>query len=1770
MALASAFTGFTSHRGLQLPNNMITGQTSKGHGAKRWLRYGRTNTAHTAISFDSFPSMGTVANGSRGIFRVRLVFRLPSIAPSHQMVLFSTNMGGSTHDRAGVLLNTNRTLQCWVNTVNGGAGAGLGPSGDIGAASAAIPLGFANNEGWVTLDIDVTNFANGASDEMACAARVYFADGTDEVLDPASASGSWAVSLQQSSAELFGAANNLAGFTNSGVSCEVDVAQYILIGANNADYGSVPSLPPVGTRVARCLVTGNGPTSTLAYNGSNDWWVLNKQLDLTNLNTESGLQTTTTGQQRDLTHQGVARLGATQTYGVKLVQFAQGTGSGTPVFMVGGSPVNGVGTLSLNAHCWYADLTTRDQATFDALAFGVQSVVTSGTYYCGAFEIEVLHDGPAAYDADELTLGQGYKHAWVAWTGDGAVDRTITGAGFRPQFAMLFAVNTNTPVKVAADVAGHASFGVTVTANSESFRGFTADGVRVGHSSGHSWNENGVSYVALLVRDDGSPIYDVSGPTPVVSGYTFLFTTGCLNNVTNSHNQVINFGARTVFAPGHVFLIPSTGASGNGQWKSVGMAATESAPFAATAAMDTTAFTSFDANGFTLAAVSFVSSWHSIWWAWSTGAAALVRARLIASIANALPAAGANTLFLHRETFELDAAALTTPTRGTTSNNRATSATTLTIVGHVLDAGADRRLIVSVVTYQLGGTVSCTFDGQAMTLISDQSASFHRTYVFEFVPPDDLIMTGDVVFTSSVTKSLISMVAVSWLNTGGMRWVNVRESATLPAEISVHEKDKLLSHIASDPLDSGDEFTYPGSPWSGLFSDGVVSGTAAAAEATATATGALGAAWSFGPGSDVVVQLCYAMRPVIDTWTRYFAMAKTIRPPTSTAGRYRLENGGFGTNDASFGSQTFGTIGLRAQDGTTLGIARTSTADPLRAEGAWVLAVVDNAAVLADSPPTGVDDAYSTPYQTELVVAAGSGVLANDNTNGGGTMTALLVADVAVGTLSLASDGSFTYSPPGGFSGNVTFTYRPVNDGGVGTIATVTITVGAPPPAAEVESAIVEVGLGGSYRNFWRARVACERFFDLGDCGTIVARDSSGDPSSTSPTGKTGAVDGTYSGEPVKGLGLLPEYGLATTFDGDDDYVVIDPGLPSSGAFTLVAMIRPAAGGAGTTRCLVQTGAGAGYLGITSGNAFTFGINGGSKISGGTAAAGQTYFVVGTYDGTTAYLYVGTPTSEAVLVASGALAISGHGSDGKIGANNSEEFVGEMQGVVTLSEYLVSGEVYSGWLTCEWTDVTDDVLDRVPLVIDRGIHSDRTDQRVAATGKLSLGLNNSQFNSAGTMGRYSPPNANAVSGFDRGTPIRVRLYSAEEHYPQFIGRIRSLKPDAGVWDGRGVVVVAHDWLEEAAKFSVKEVATTEDLRPDQAVEVIVNAMRNRPHGLSLATSSDTYPIVFDGAGEQKAITEFVKLMNSERGWLYVKGDGTLEMQTRSSRVGDGEPAWTFADTMTDVDPERSTDQLINRVKVTCHPRRVDAAPVVLYQADQSIQIDNGVTVTTFLQYRDPDQEASKVAGLDITAPVATTDYLINTAADGSGTNLTGNPNFVVTGTEGSNGYYFTVTNNYGERAYFTFLRVRGRGIYDYNPVTLIAEDVVAIEEDGLNELDIDLPYQDSATTAQDVASYELALGGSSMPTRVKQLRFKAEANANNLAAALQAEISDRVLVQEIVSGVNTEYLINGVRLSWGPNRMIVVTWWLVPADISGAPWIFDVSTFDETTTFGFG
>jgi VCBS repeat-containing protein len=111
--------------------------------------------------------------------------------------------------------------------------------------------------------------------------------------------------------------------------------------------------------------------------------------------------------------------------------------------------------------------------------------------------------------------------------------------------------------------------------------------------------------------------------------------------------------------------------------------------------------------------------------------------------------------------------------------------------------------------------------------------------------------------------------------------------------------------------------------------------------------------------------------------------------------------------------------------------------------------------------PSATNDSYSTGHAGTLTVPA-PGVLANDADSDGDTISALIVSTPAHGTVTLNSDGSFTYHHDGSNTTTDSFTYRVTDGSLVSNAATVTIAIGpnqAPVAVADAYTTLEDTAL---------------------------------------------------------------------------------------------------------------------------------------------------------------------------------------------------------------------------------------------------------------------------------------------------------------------------------------------------------------------------------------------------------------------------------------------------------------------------------------------------------------------------------------------------------------------------------------------------------------------------------------------------------------------------------------------------------------------------------------
>ena len=483
-----------------------------------------------------------------------------------------------------------------------------------------------------------------------------------------------------------------------------------------------------------------------------------------------------------------------------------------------------------------------------------------------------------------------------------------------------------------------------------------------------------------------------------------------------------------------------------------------------------------------------------------------------------------------------------------------------------------------------------------------------------------------------------------------------------------------------------------------------------------------------------------------------------------------------------------------------------------------------------------------------------------------------------------------------------------------------------------------------------------------------------------------------------------------------------------------------------------------------------------------------------------------------------------------------------------------------------WTAVTADLRLNPNPVFTYGIGGNSPTDRMASTGSFSFGMDNSEGNSAGLVGYYSPGHANARSGFELGIKVRLSLARAGTTYYKFVGRIVAINPVPGASGPRITLCSAVDWMDEAARYKLTGIATQTIQRSDELIDTIETAMVKGAEATSYDAAQLEYLYALDDVRDEDttALSALNRCVMSDLGILVLRGDttqgGTLKYYDRRTRSNPGAALATInvQQAMTVV---RKRENIRNRVNAIVHPRRVDAdATTVLYLLDQSNPpaLAAGEEITIIGQYTDPTLRASRVGGVDMVTPVADTDYA---AGSGPGdTSLTADLGVVASFT--SNSVIWTLTNNGSSTIYVTLLQARGRGLYGYQPFAVRATDSTSQDSFGEAVLTLDMPYESREHVAKSIADYYLSKYKDAA-NEIDSLTLRIADGSSLVTHALAREPGDLIEVTETVTAQSgTDYFIQSVTIvlvAGSPAVIFDVTWLLARRLDTASYWVLGTS-----------
>lgn len=433
-----------------------------------------------------------------------------------------------------------------------------------------------------------------------------------------------------------------------------------------------------------------------------------------------------------------------------------------------------------------------------------------------------------------------------------------------------------------------------------------------------------------------------------------------------------------------------------------------------------------------------------------------------------------------------------------------------------------------------------------------------------------------------------------------------------------------------------------------------------------------------------------------------------------------------------------------------------------------------------------------------------------------------------------------------------------------------------------------------------------------------------------------------------------------------------------------------------------------------------------------------------------------------------------------------------------------------------------------------------------------------------TIGKYIPQNTASVL-YDYVKPSRqvmIRAKHAGIIYPLFRGYLDDVLPEPHIEERRAVLPCL-DGLDKLARDKVT-MALQKNKKSGQLFGETLDKVSWDAVRRALDTGIDTYPMVYTDRRAARGFLDSVAL--TEFGLFYVDGRGYFDWEDRHHRLHAPHTVsqWVCsADKYVDIEPTESLKSIRNVIII-------DAQPYTLALAESDIWRlwENKDNIPADSPLLEPGQNYDYWAKFieiadEVVAPAATTDYLGNTAQDGSGVDKTAQ--LTVTATIFAQSTKITVTNNDAANVYLTLLKVRGK-LYSTNErLEIVEEDAISKAAYGERHLPISLPYYQSSDVMRDIADHQLATKKD--PWSGYRVTLVGDAD-DILTQILARKISDRITLQNATYNIDDDFYIDKMEHKVGEDKIHRCRWMLSKAD-DQFYWVMDVSQLDITTRLAY-
>jgi len=509
----------------------------------------------------------------------------------------------------------------------------------------------------------------------------------------------------------------------------------------------------------------------------------------------------------------------------------------------------------------------------------------------------------------------------------------------------------------------------------------------------------------------------------------------------------------------------------------------------------------------------------------------------------------------------------------------------------------------------------------------------------------------------------------------------------------------------------------------------------------------------------------------------------------------------------------------------------------------------------------------------------------------------------------------------------------------------------------------------------------------------------------------------------------------------------------------------------------------------------------------------------------------------------------------------------------------------------DFGDTGEIITDRV-LSVDtergRDFPSQLTGKSIA--GKLIAVLNNES-------GDYSPFKSDGDLYGNLLPGRRVQLIAAYNQQftytfpftfmnsPLWTGYVESIRPTVVVGNVKTATLSAIGPLGLIAERDTR-VSLLSSKRTDELVSEILEDAGWDTDDLDLEEGQTTVTKYFSASGS--ALKALREVEDTESGFIYEKHDGKIKFENRSFRMTNDRSRTsqlTFSDASDTVyayeaivqeDPLPSIFNVFEATVVTYSTASIATLWTLSETGSSSPSLASGTANTYYAQFPPMVDGilASEIAGQvtvnEWTTPVANTDYTVNAAADGTGTNLTSS--VAISVSKSSNQMKIELTNNSATDGFITLLKARGTTLTTSDPTLVIAEDATSQTSFLKRTYRSRSKWLPTSAEAQNWVDYSLSIFKDPLPRLA--LSFTANKSGAELFAALDLDISDRVTVTATSNntklGINTDFIVENIRhrVTEG-NTLHQTTFELSAASGIAGFWALDYGNLDIDTKLNY-